>query len=317
MIEGSPPFTLDWLTLGNPDEPDDAGVEWHLLKVAGITDGGTPRMDITERPAMHGAAIGPIFMKERIITLEGRAFAPDFASLRHAEMSVKGLCSGSSTESYPLTLHSEIGDLTCSVRLDDKITTVPNKVFAPSFDFSIQLVAADPLIYSAETYSKRAGLPPATVEDGLDFLAEATFPDSGTGLDFGTGAPDSGLSFGTQSAAAFAWCYNQGTAPSPPIVTIHGPLTTPTVTSSAGPYELTYNDTLAAGEFVVINPQLRTVLLGGTASRRWLLNPAHFAGFTVPAARGSQPGLLKVGVTHQGPSTETGWVEVTYRDAYF
>jgi hypothetical protein len=67
----------------------------------------------------------------------------------------------------------------------------------------------------------------------------------------------------------------------------------------------------------VINPWERSVLLGGTESRRWLLHPAQFAGFTVPAATSTDPGLLKVGLTHLGPSTDAGYVDVVYRDAYF
>ena len=61
------------------------------------------------------------------------------------------------------------------------------------------------------------------------------------------------------------------------------------------------------------------MLLGGTASRRWLLNPAESAGFAIPAAdpRTNQPGRVNVGLTHTGGFDVDGYATATFADAYF
>ena len=196
------------------------------------------------------------------------------------------------------------------------VLTVPLKFLnTNAFEFNISLVAADPRKYSDQWRSLRAEIPQATSTDGLNF---AVVDDTKAGLDFS----GLGLSFGASNASGRLQLANAGTAPSTPIFTLVGPLVNPTLTSSIDgitQYRLTYNATLGAGERVVIDPAAPSVLLDGTASRRWLLNPAQFSGFHIPPANGwnGQPGALNVGLSHQGATDAGGYATADYRDAYF
>lgn len=306
-MEDSPVWSLGSLTL-DPDHTDPNGVLWFLSEETGFFGSPAPTAELTPKLNAHGAFRTPGYKPQRTISLKGYAFAPTYAKLRDAVNTVTGLLGGP-YESVPLTCYAETGPVTCDVFLDGDILTQPVPAANPIVEWSLQVVAPDPRKYSTQWRTMRATLP-RTGEDGLDFLPE----DDPDGLDF-TG----GLDFGVDSGAGFLAMTNRGTAPAPLMLTLYGPLSMPMLTAgSTGTYAtLRYNATLAEGEFVVIDPSTPTVLLGGTASRRELLNPAEFQGFYVPPRRNGRPGELSVGLSHSGPATDTGWVEVRFRDAWF
>lgn len=312
MLAGANTWTLDWLTMSpERDRRDVTGVQWICTKETGFWGSPATSATLTPRLSRHGAYRGPGWKKQRTISLTGRAYAADLATLRAAEANVCGLLADPSTPGR-LTCVSEIGTLTCSVYLDADIVCTPVDVASePGFEFSLQMVAPDPAKYSIETQMMTTGLP-LDAGDGLDFQQIVT-GDSNQGLYFNFG---DGLKFGTSNSSGFMSLTNRGTAPTTPIYTLHGPLTSPTLT--VGTATMRYNAALAAGEFVVIDPSAPWVLLGGTAARRQLLNPAQFGGFSVPpAAPNGQPGVLSVGLTHTGAITDTGYVEAVFRSAWF
>ncbi|SFO82232.1 Phage tail protein [Amycolatopsis arida] len=315
MSQGAHVWTLDWLTL-HPDGNvrDDAGVQWILTKENGFWGSPGTNAALSSRLARHGVYRSPGWKKQRTITLTGRAYAHDHTALRQAEATVLGLLADP-TQPGALTCYSEIGALTCDVHLDDEILCTPVEVASePGFEFSLQLVAPDPAKYSIERQEMSTGLA-RDAGDGLDFT-RVVQPDSNQGLYFGVGADDDGLTFGTSNASGFMRLTNRGTAPSIPIYILHGPLTTPTIT--AGTATLRYNGALAPGEYVVIDPAAPSVLLGGTAERRHLLNPAQFSGFAIPPASAQgEPGVLTVGLTHNGPVLDSGYVTASFRAAWF
>jgi hypothetical protein len=148
---------------------------------------------------------------------------------------------------------------------------------------------------------------PPEIDSGLDF---------DDGLDFGTGAVDDGLDFGSTHASGLMRLTNRGTAPTMPVFTLYGPLINPSLTTAKG--TLHYNTWIGPHQFVVIDPSVPSVLLGGTATRRELLYPANFEAFSIPAAApDGTPGTLTVGLSHAGPVTYTGRVEARYRAAWF
>ena len=311
-----PLWHLDWLTLGGRGHWDSRGIQWILMDETGFWDSPDARVDVTDRSNAHGSYIGPIYYKERVITLKGRAFSDDSTALRRYWSLVTGLCADPEA-SYMLSCESEIGTLYCSVRRDGQVITTPNALLnTNSFDFSVQLIAADPRKYSTQRRTMRATVPSATTGDGLDFAA-GTSPNVGLEFDTGTG----GLVFGHQNSSGLLQLTNDGTAPTAPTYELHGPLTTPTVSAWKGDraYVMTYNDTLADGEYLTLDPSEPAVLLGGTASRRWLLNPAEFGAFYIPAADPAtdQPGWLSVGLTHEGAADDAGYLTATFADAYF
>ncbi|PKW15920.1 phage tail domain-containing protein [Saccharopolyspora spinosa] len=316
MVLGAHVWTLDWLRL-HPDgaQRDRFGVQWILTEEKGFWSSPGTNATLSSRLGKHGAYRSPGWKNQRTITLTGRAYCPNYALLRQAEANVLGLLADPRRPAT-LTCYSEIGALSCEVFLDGDILCTPLKVISePGIEFSIQLVAPDPAKYAIDYQEMSTGLP-RDAGDGLDF-ARVMPPDTNQGLFFGMGADDDGLSFGTSNASGFMRLTNTGTAPTMPVFTLYGPLTNPVLT--AGQASMRYNAVLAPGEYVVIDPAAPSVLLGGTAVRRHLLNPASFAGFAIPPADPAtgKPGELSVGLTHTGPVTDAGSVRARFRSAWF
>lgn len=307
-------WTLEWITF-DPEEHtrDEHGVQWILTEEKGFWASPGTGAELSNRLNQHGSYRPPAWKKARTITLKARAFAPDWTTLRRAEAHVLGLLSDP-REPGRLTCHSELGALTTEVYLDDEILCEPYKNRSePAIEFSLQLVAPDPRKYSVEWQAMSTGLA-LDAGDGLDFAEAGMFPDDKTGLFFGFSDSD-GLDFGTHTSGLMTLT-NRGTAPTFPLYTLHGPLTSPTLT--AGTLAMRYNARLLAGEYIVIDPLAPSVLLGGTAARRHLLSPAQFQGFAVPAAApDGAAGELTVGLTHSGPVTDTGRVDAEFRAAWF
>lgn len=324
MVEDSPVWTLGDLRF-DPDRTDANGVLWFVAEETGFFGAPGTNADTTQRLNAHGAYRSPGWKTERTISLKGHAFAPSYRALRTAVNQITGILSDP-YEPAALTCYTETGPLTCDVYLDGDILTSPLDIYNPGIEFSLQVVAPDPRKYSTVTQTMRADVPRADTGDGLEFVPDD--PDTGMfttfsspaagnngGLDFTT---HGGLLFGQSNATGIMQLSNAGTAPTTPIYTLYGPLHTPTLTATTSGQrsELTYNDTLGPGERIVVDPAAPSVLLGGTASRRHLLNPAQFAGFAIPGT-GRDGGRLSVGLTHHGASTDDGYVVATYRNAWF
>jgi hypothetical protein len=312
---GGQVWTLDYLTFHHsPSVRDSAGVQWILTKEEGFW--GSPSTNATLSPRLnkHGQYRSPGWKKERIVSLTGRCYASDYATLRRAEANVLGLLSDPFKPGV-LTCYSEIGVLSLDVYLDDAIICTPLEIVSePGVEFSIQVVAPDPRKYSPETQTKTVGLPQDS-GDGLDF-AQIVSPDTNAGLYFGVGSSTDGLQFGTFNGSGFMTLRNVGTAPASPVYTLYGPLTTPQITTDTG-YTMRYNGTLAAGEYVAIDVSVPSVVLNGTTSRRELLYPAPFQAFNVPASVAGVDGQLTVSLAHSGASTAGGYLTATYRASWF
>lgn len=310
---GANVWSLDWLTFRPEREARDVdGVQWILLEEKGFWGTPGPSASLSPRLNNHGAYRSPGWKTERTISLVGRCYADDFLTLRRAEAKVLGLLSDPRA-SAPLVCHTEFGGLMCEVYLDDAILCSPvDTISEPGIEFSMQVIAPDPRKYAVEEQTLSTGLPSEGLT-GLDFNETIIF-DPNQGLNF-FGLVD-GLEFGDGNASGVMLLGNVGTAPTTPTFTLHGPLTFPTL--AAGAFSLRYNERLRAGEHLVIDPAAPSVLLGGSASRRELLYPAQFQGFEIPAADpDGTPGQLAVGLSHTGPVTDAGYVEATFRSAWF
>ncbi len=112
---------------------------------------------------------------------------------------------------------------------------------------TFELVATDPLIYSASESTETTSLPSA-----------------GGGVTFPMVAP---ITFGTVSTGGSIFAENAGSFDADVTLRIDGPVTNPRVENLAADRTIAVNLTLATGEYLVIDTKARTVLLNGTASR--------------------------------------------------
>lgn len=111
-------------------------------------------------------------------------------------------------------------------------------------EFSAQMVAADPLIYSTTLHPLSTGLPSPTA--GLPF--NVTFP----------------ATFGSSTGGSVL-VTNAGNYASRPVITITGPCINPLV--SNGTSFMSFNLTLGATDVLVIDMAAKSVTLNGSASR--------------------------------------------------
>lgn len=156
----------------DPDNPDIYGVTWIVTDEVGFWDGPTPRLSsdssaLVEKINRHGAMMGPNFMQERIITLNGVCFAPDQGTLSYAVTQMASLCTDP-YQTYQLCCDSQLGQIYANVRLDAQ-TQISPYAMNPSFKWSMQLIAPDPRKYTRETFNATIALPQITTGDGMDF----------------------------------------------------------------------------------------------------------------------------------------------------
>ncbi len=140
-------------------------------------------------------------------------------------------------------------------------------VLRPTFDFE----CSDPRLYAAAETVLTSG--PGT--------------SSGTGLTPPLTPP---FTPGGSAVGGLVSAVNAGGQRTSPRIRIDGPVTAFSLLNSTTQRKLTYLQALAAGQFVEIDMDARTVLLGGTASRRaymagtwWDLAPGNNDVFYLPA----------------------------------
>lgn len=93
--------------------------------------------------------------------------------------------------------------------------------------------------------------------------ATLLLPSAASGFGFNLAMP---FGFGSGGIGGDAQLTNLGNVDAPLVVRINGPVTNPTVGINGRTLQLT--TTVAAGDFLLIDMEARTVLLNGTASRR-------------------------------------------------
>ncbi|MEU9400536.1 hypothetical protein [Streptomyces sp. NPDC048242] len=237
------PIQLGDLTFGQVDEE---GVHWHC----GTDDGwDSPdvRTQFTQREAAHGAWAGPVYFNERVITLAGKAFAPDAPTLDRA---IERLQEAASLTDTTLTVYESIPKQ-CTVRRSGKV--LANRLTGTVLDWSVMVTAADPRRYGTDLRQQSTALP--STSGGL--TAPLTPP----------------LTVSATTVAGEASATNEGSIAVHPVLTITGPVPAPripVVYPDGSVRTLSYSDTIAAGEQLVIDTDAHTVMLGGASRRRYL-----------------------------------------------
>lgn len=115
------------------------------------------------------------------------------------------------------------------------------------------LVAEDPYIYDANPTSATVSVPTLSI---LGTSFNALF-----NLGFGGALPNFG-----------ATVTNQGNHTAYPLITITGPVTNPVLVDSYSGTTMALNVTLTAGDILVIDTRLKSIVLDGTVSRRTALS---------------------------------------------
>lgn len=117
--------------------------------------------------------------------------------------------------------------------------------------FSVGLTSLSPYLYGLESLSGTTGLP--KTEGGM------TFPYTFGGLD---GSPSSWL-WNEQVVSGCVNLSNVGTAPSPVMIRIDGPVSDPQVSHVGSGHVMAFDMSLGAGHYVTMNGMTREILVDG------------------------------------------------------
>jgi len=234
------------ITLGDLvlNEVDAQGVAWTCASYDGW-DSPDARVQFTPREADHGAWAGPVYLSERVITLTGKAVAPDAATLDQAK---ERLLAAASLTDTVLTV-GETVPKQVTVRRSGKPLARP---LTPTvLDWSVLLTAADPRRYGAD-----------------EIVTQLFLPMSSGGLTFPITVP---LTISATVVSGDAMLPNDGTIGSRPRILIYGPVSQPSITLTlpdGSTSTLLYGDDIADGDWVDLDCDLRTAYYNSQSSRR-------------------------------------------------
>jgi|SRR5688572_23237553 len=225
-----------------------ANTSYDIVGITGLDDLPDVRTSDIPRPSDHGLYPGPDFAAGRIIEVEVEVTGATEAAFR---ANVEALAAATILRSDETALVFRLPAFTG----DRQIFARPRRRAIPT-DMGyvlqvgravLQFAAADPRVYAATlaTLSVTA----ATSGGGRTYnrTYNLTYAAGGTG--------------GTLMAT------NAGNFPTRPILTVTGPSDTPRIENVTAGKALEVGLSLAAGEFLVIDTDERTVMLGGTSSR--------------------------------------------------
>lgn len=230
---------------------------------------GLPELRTSDRTRLrrHGLLPGDDFAAGRTITLDvavqiggSAAFQAAMDALTQAFTLTE---SGGALEPLTVQMPGVAGGGVCRMLARVRKVALPvdelwNPVDLPEAYAiaSIMLDCPDPRIY----------------DDTLSSVA-TTLPTAGGGLTFNA---TFNLLFGAVSTGGSIFAANLGTFPTPPTYRIDGPCTNPSIENVTSGQRLELTITLGSGEFLDIDTDARTVLLGGTASRYSTLTRADW-----------------------------------------
>jgi hypothetical protein len=263
-----------------------AGSQVLLVTQDGIDDLPSMRRGEVARGHSHGWFDGPVFLDKRTITLTftfiGNAPEADVEVLRAA------------TNGYPDQQHPLY--LFCSTRMvmakvsRRKLPYDRNR-YAGNPKAVVEFTAVDPRLYEA---ALRTASLPLQVEPTTGVPFPVVFP-----ADFGGG-----------TALGSVEVVNYGDFGTPPLLRIYGPVANPEVVSHPSGRFLRFLTTLASGDVLEVDTDLRSVTLNpgpGQVSRRSTLDPASTWFDLMPGSN-----LLRF----QAPVATATSMSVIYRSAW-
>jgi hypothetical protein len=249
----STPLASPVYTLGTwqGNVTDDYGVDWVVETEDGWSSSPPVRAVLEERQGGDGGWSGPGLYSPRVITLSGKALAPDRASMLAAKDRVKAAI-GPRT---PRDLIVEEAHLTrrAQVRLSDQIDI--SDWGAQAFNWSVIVTAADPRRYTAA----------ATYLTGL--------PSEPGGRSYPRSYPYNYGAYSPGQTGAVVIVQEGDYDLTPAQITIRGPVMTPRVAHVQTGRSLAFNLTLTADQTLVLDLGAQTALLNGTASRAGTIMP--------------------------------------------
>lgn len=259
------------------------GTPYRLAALTGWDD--LPPLDLADvpRPGGDGAWPGSLFAGERIIGTDLNVVT-DAATYPSIIAALRAATAPSGTE-QPLVIRWGGQMLQASVRCTGRVVTGDG--YALGMDkVALKWTASDPRRYSAAAST-----------------AQTAPPSSGSGISWPVSWP---LSWPAAGIGGTLFVVNGGDWPTPVVITIAGPLTTPAVYRQDTGDVLELNTTLAASDVVVIDSLADTLTLNGSAAKGLLSDrSAPVSSFMLPP--GSTGLALRAAVTDPSAKLTAVW----------
>lgn len=245
-------LTLNGFPLYGVDSYD---CEWHVTfqDVSGLFDGVASTLHTSEKVMTDGwYANIPVF-HGRTITIEGY---------------IIGRCTENCLASWDLLKRTVGGtDMSLTVTLGNvgRQAQVMQSASAPlvkwagvnMLRFSLSLASLSPYLYGMDLVSDRTGLPKTA--GGM------TFPYSFTADKTGS---TSGWMWDETAISGCVRLQNTGTAPSPVLIRVDGPVVNPQITHAGSDHVMAFDISLGSGHYILINGRTHEILVDGTDPAR-------------------------------------------------
>lgn len=233
---------------------DDNGCEWHVTfqDVSGLFDGVASTLH-TESKAMTDGWYGNLpRLQGRTITIEGH---------------IIGRCSESCVTSWnAFKSVMDPGGVTLTVRLGNigRQARVWQSASAPLIKwdgvnilrFSLGLTSLSPYLYGLDSVSDSTGLPSSS--GGM--LFPYYFEEAGGSL--------SSWVWSENAVSGQVALVNAGTAPSPVMIRIDGPVVNPQVVHAGSGHTIAFDMSLGSGHYATMNGVTHEILIDGTEPAR-------------------------------------------------
>ncbi|MGW1998156.1 phage distal tail protein [Embleya sp. NPDC001921] len=287
---------------GTPYIVTSAGIEgWEDLPSFDTAD--------TPMPASDGVFAGARFSSARIVTVPV-SIHPDNDPLGRTGLQLLRalqLATRLHRDEQELTIRMLGETLTCGARINTRVSEALSTTWmcAGELELPLQFIASDPRRYSPTEVTALAVVPARS--QGLMYTAVSSIDR----LDWVTAGSVDVLDWGTEGTSGDLEAVNAGTESTPPVITIAGPCTKPSLTNAATGLVLEFDITLAASERLIVDTRQGSVLLDGTANRDYTVTPRS----TLPEWFALVPGSNLLSFRPESGSDPAA-VSVTWRSAY-
>lgn len=272
---------------------DDNGCEWHVTfqNVSGLFDGVASTLKTSEKTMTDGWYGNLPRLQGRTITIEGH---------------IIGRCTESCITSWnAFKSVLDTGGMLLIARLGDigRQTRVWQSAAAPLIKwdgvnilrFSIGLTALSPYLYGLDSVSGVSRLPSSS--GGMQFPYH--FEEDGS--------PSSSWMWSEEIISGRVALSNAGTAPSPVMIRIDGPVVAPQVLHVGSGHVMAFNLTLGLGHYVTVNGVTHEILIDGTDPARGRVVRREWSQ--------AEPGLNLWGF-NAGEYSDTARMTVSFYPAY-
>lgn len=248
-------LTLNGFPLYGVDSYD---CEWHVTfqDVSGLFDGVASTLE-TSKKAMTDGWYGNLpRLQGRTITIEGHIIGRCTESCVNAWNAFKSVLDASG-----MLLTVRLGDIGRQVRVWQSASAPLIKWEGVNvLRFSLGLTSLSPCLYGLESVSGVSGLP--SLSGGMSFPYH--FEEAGVSL--------SSWMWSEIAVSGQVALNNVGTAPSPVMIRIDGPVVNPQISHIGSGHVMAFNMSFGVGHYATINGVTHEILIDGTDPARGRVN---------------------------------------------